>query len=386
MDFGIMEDLIKLFKNCPKLKEITYTSASYAWYTYDNTAITEDLVEHCPQLESIHIKQYLCYLTESDIIRIVRNFRLKSWSNNFWIGQTAGMNNSIDVDYSTNSKIKNIQIREILAYSSSTLEELTLSNVSFLHGQDLVAILSQCPSLRKLSITDGFEYLQQTKTGVSLEELVGDSAPAWVCSNLEYLHILIVDAVRTTKYKDLDPFKVGGNGEEEEGEEEEERRQKQYDIMMAQNLQRLFHKLQAFKNLRNIQLHWRFPLMETTRDYLRMWRKYSMAYDLPLTDGMKHILKQTLCKENMLWMNLRWEVGAPWHRIREDVQPYEGLKADEIGFSEFESMDYERWYDYDWDDPYNSRDFIEEAYDLHNTVISSQNGLLGMVRGVCIQN
>ncbi|KAF9340616.1 hypothetical protein BGX26_008930, partial [Mortierella sp. AD094] len=123
MNFDIEKDLIELFKNCPSLKEMTCPGRHYA---SDITVIMEALVEHCPHLDSIHIEQRLGYLTESDIIRIVRNFRLKSWSSDCWMGQYDGINNNIDADYSTNSEIKNIQIREILAYSSSTLEELTL--------------------------------------------------------------------------------------------------------------------------------------------------------------------------------------------------------------------------------------------------------------------
>ncbi|KAF9343016.1 hypothetical protein BGX26_006415, partial [Mortierella sp. AD094] len=139
MNFCITTDLVELFRNYRSLKEMAYPGWYYA---IDNTPIMEALMEHCPHLDSIHIEQHLCYLTESDIIRTIRSFRLKSWSSNNWIGQYDGINNNIDAVYSTNFEIKNIQIREILA-SSSTLEELTLNNVSHLDGQDLIAILSQ---------------------------------------------------------------------------------------------------------------------------------------------------------------------------------------------------------------------------------------------------
>ncbi|KAG0011437.1 hypothetical protein BGZ80_000688 [Entomortierella chlamydospora] len=336
---------------------MTYPGRHYSGATR-YVAIMKVLARRFPYLDSIHIEQCSGYMTESDVIRIIRSFQLKSWSSDCWKYIDADYTTTTIITNSSSSEIKNTQIRELLASSSSTLEELILSNMTHLHGQDLIAILSQCPNLRKLSITDGFEYNLQTKTGVSVEELVDDFAPAWVCSNLEYLHISIVDVARTTKY--IEPFEI-----DSDKENEEEQRQRQHDIEMAQRLLQLFRKLETLKNLRNVRLHWRFPLMETTRDYIRKWRKNTMEYDLPLSNGMKQILMQTLGKEHMLWMNLRWEVGAPWHRTREE------LKVNEIE-DESDNTDYRCCCCrddgfYELDDMYDPRNFIEEAYDLHKS-------------------
>ncbi|KAF9163651.1 hypothetical protein BGX20_001255 [Mortierella sp. AD010] len=106
-------------------------------------------------------------------------------------------------------------------------------------------------------------------------------------------------------------------------------------------------------------------LFEIDNDEENEEEERQRQHDVEMAQVVPQILMQTLGKEHMLWMNLRREVGAPWHRTRDE------LRVNEIE-DESDNIDY-RCYCcggdgfYGLDDVYDSRDFIEEAYDLHKS-------------------